>query len=61
MFPYSPPNSGSKSEVRELPTKFPDWDGNHWFVIMYEPGGIGATEQEMMDCYVETLTKVLGR
>jgi hypothetical protein len=28
---------------------------------MDKPGGEGATKQQMIDCYVQTLAKVLGR
>ncbi|KAJ9170376.1 hypothetical protein P3X46_018488 [Hevea brasiliensis] len=32
----------------------------HWLIVMDKPGGEGATEQQIIDCYIQTLAKVLG-
>jgi hypothetical protein len=40
---------------------FPGCDYEHWLIVMDKPGGEGATKQQMIDCYVQTLAKVLGR
>ena len=40
---------------------FPGCDYEHWLIVMDKPGGEGAAKQEMIDCYVKTLAKVLGR
>ncbi|KAL8210397.1 hypothetical protein R6Q57_007129 [Mikania cordata] len=40
---------------------FPGCDYEHWLIVMDKPGGEGATKRQMIDCYVETLAKVLGR
>lgn len=61
---YSPLNSGSSSFSDRPPTEmaplFPGCDYNHWLIVMDKPGGEGATKQQMIDCYIETLAKVLG-
>ncbi|XP_057424327.1 LOW QUALITY PROTEIN: multiple organellar RNA editing factor 2, chloroplastic-like [Lotus japonicus] len=62
---YSPLNSsGSNSFSDRPPTEmaplFPGCDYNHWLIVMDKPGGEGATKQDMIDCYVQTLAKVLG-
>ncbi|MBA0829673.1 hypothetical protein Goarm_014264, partial [Gossypium armourianum] len=60
---YSPLNSGSNFSDR-LPTEmaplFPGCDYEHWLIVMDKPGGEGATKQEMIDCYIKTLAKVVG-
>ncbi|GFZ20199.1 hypothetical protein Acr_28g0009040 [Actinidia rufa] len=61
--PYSPLNSGSNFSDRpptEMAPLFPGCDYEHWLIVMDKPGGEGATKQQMIDCYVETLAKVLG-
>ncbi|KAL8191629.1 hypothetical protein R6Q57_028360 [Mikania cordata] len=40
---------------------FPGCDYEHWLIVMDKPGGESTTKQQMIDCYVETLAKVLGR
>jgi hypothetical protein len=40
---------------------FPGCDYEHWLIVMDKPGGEGASKQQMIDCYVHTLAKVLGR
>jgi len=61
---YSPLNSGSSSFSDRPPTEmaplFPGCDYNHWLIVMDKPGGEGANKQQMIDCYIQTLAKVLG-
>jgi hypothetical protein len=40
---------------------FPGCDYEHWLIVMDKPGGDGASKQQMIECYVHTLAKVLGR
>lgn len=40
---------------------FPGCDYEHWLIVMDKPGGEGATKQQMIDCYIQTLSKVVGR
>ncbi|KAJ8478245.1 hypothetical protein OPV22_021972 [Ensete ventricosum] len=44
----------------EMAPLFPGCDYEHWLIVMDKPGGEGATKQQMIDCYVQTLAKVLG-
>ncbi|RZB85036.1 Cyanate hydratase isoform C [Glycine soja] len=66
---YSPLNTGKPtsilSSITERPPTdmaplFPGCDYHHWLVVIHKPGGEGATKQQMIDCYVQTLAKVLG-
>ncbi|KAG5514636.1 hypothetical protein RHGRI_035885 [Rhododendron griersonianum] len=60
---YSPLNSGSNFSDRpptEMAPLFPGCDYEHWLIVMDKPGGEGATKEQMIDCYVQTLAKVLG-
>ncbi|PON33130.1 hypothetical protein PanWU01x14_355210 [Parasponia andersonii] len=60
---YSPLNSGSNFSDRpptEMAPLFPGCDYQHWLIVMDKPGGEGATKQQMIDCYIQTLAKVLG-
>ncbi|CAI0386054.1 unnamed protein product [Linum tenue] len=60
---YSPLNSGSNFNERpptEMAPLFPGCDYEHWLIVMDKPGGEGATKQQMIDCYVQTLARVLG-
>ncbi|KAG9444416.1 hypothetical protein H6P81_015756 [Aristolochia fimbriata] len=61
---YSPLNSGSNFSSDRPPTEmaplFPGCDYNHWLIVMDKPGGENATKQQMIDCYILTLAKVLG-
>ncbi|CAL9217132.1 unnamed protein product [Arabidopsis halleri] len=60
---YSPLKSGSNFSDRpptEMAPLFPGCDYEHWLIIMNEPGGENATKQQMIDCYVQTLAKILG-
>lgn len=61
---YSPLNSGSNFSDRpptEMAPLFPGCDYEHWLIVMENPGGEGATKQQMIDCYIQTLAKVVGR
>jgi hypothetical protein len=40
---------------------FPGCDYEHWLIVMDKPGGEGATKQQMIDCYIQTLAQVVGR
>ncbi|XP_027365046.1 multiple organellar RNA editing factor 2, chloroplastic-like isoform X2 [Abrus precatorius] len=60
---YSPLNSGSSFSDRpptEMAPLFPGCDYNHWLIVMDKPGGEGASKQQMIDCYIQTLAKVVG-
>lgn len=60
---YSPLNSGANFSDRpptEMAPLFPGCDYEHWLIVMDKPGGEGATKQQMIDCYVQTLAKVVG-
>ncbi|KAK3417254.1 hypothetical protein EUGRSUZ_H02992 [Eucalyptus grandis] len=60
---YSPLNSGSNFSDRpptEMAPLFPGCDYQHWLIVMDKPGGENATKQQMIDCYIETLAKVVG-
>ncbi|CAK9149982.1 unnamed protein product [Ilex paraguariensis] len=60
---YSPLNSGSNFSERpptEMAPLFPGCDYEHWLIVMDKPGGEGATKQQMIDCYIQTLAKVVG-
>ncbi|XP_019165602.1 PREDICTED: multiple organellar RNA editing factor 2, chloroplastic-like [Ipomoea nil] len=60
---YSPLNSGSNFGNRpptEMAPLFPGCDYEHWLIVMDKPGGEGATKQQMIDCYIQTLAKVVG-
>ncbi|KAK4259801.1 hypothetical protein QN277_006095 [Acacia crassicarpa] len=56
-------NSGSNFSDRpptEMAPLFPGCDYEHWLIVMDKPGGEGATKQQMIDCYIQTLAKVVG-
>ncbi|CAH9051152.1 unnamed protein product [Cuscuta epithymum] len=60
---YSPLKSGSSSGNRpptEIAPLFPGCDYEHWLIVMDKPGGEEATKKQMIDCYIETLAKVVG-
>ncbi|CAH2051861.1 unnamed protein product [Thlaspi arvense] len=60
---YSPLKSGSNFSDRpptEMAPLFPGCDYEHWLIIMDKPGGENANPQQMIDCYVQTLAKILG-
>ncbi|CAO2824334.1 unnamed protein product [Amaranthus hypochondriacus] len=63
--PYSPLNNSSGSNFSDRPPTeiaplFPGCDYEHWLIVMDKPGGEGATKQQMIDAYIQTLAKVLG-
>ncbi|KAM0825153.1 hypothetical protein ACQ4PT_069734 [Festuca glaucescens] len=60
---YSPARSGGGGGARaptEMAPLFPGCDYEHWLIVMDKPGGEGASKQQMIDCYIHTLAKVLG-
>ncbi|CAN6201074.1 unnamed protein product [Urochloa humidicola] len=59
---YPPARSGGGGDraPTEMAPLFPGCDYEHWLIVMDKPGGEGANKQQMIDCYVQTLTKVLG-
>ncbi|TKY53745.1 Multiple organellar RNA editing factor 2 [Spatholobus suberectus] len=62
---YSPLSLGGSSSFSDRPPTdmaplFPGCDYHHWLIVMDKPGGEGATKKQMIDCYVQTLAKVLG-
>ncbi|KAJ4966469.1 hypothetical protein NE237_018318 [Protea cynaroides] len=60
---YSLFNSRSNFSDRvptEMPPLFPSYDYEHPLIVMDKPGGICAYKQRMIDCYIQTLAKVLG-
>ena len=44
----------------EMAPLFPGCDYEHWLIVMDKPGGENATKQQMIDCYVQTLAKIVG-
>ncbi|MCD9639134.1 Multiple organellar RNA editing factor 2, chloroplastic [Datura stramonium] len=57
--PYTPGTGGDRAPTEMAPL-FPGCDYEHWLIVMDKPGGEGAHKQQMIDCYVQTLAKVLG-
>lgn len=61
----SPPKSGNAFKSDRPPAEmgplFPGCDYEHWLIVMDKPGGEGASKQQMIDCYIQTLAKVVGR
>ncbi|KAL5213098.1 hypothetical protein ABZP36_023945 [Zizania latifolia] len=59
---YSPMRSGGSGDraPTEMAPLFPGCDYEHWLIVMDKPGGEGATKQQRIDCYIQTLAKVLG-
>ncbi|PPS18215.1 hypothetical protein GOBAR_AA02348 [Gossypium barbadense] len=55
----SPPSGAADRPPTEMAPVFPGCDYEHWLIVMDKPGG-GATKQEMIDCYIKTLAKVVG-
>lgn len=65
---HSPLNSGSRGgsgfsdrPPTEMGPLFPGCDYEHWLIVMDKPGGEGASKKQIIDCYIQTLAKVLGR
>ncbi|KAJ8540333.1 hypothetical protein K7X08_030252 [Anisodus acutangulus] len=56
--PYTP-GTGDRAPTEMAPL-FPGCDYEHWLIVMDKPGGEGAHKQQMIDCYIQTLAKVLG-
>lgn len=63
--PLSTSGTGTTNFSDRPPTEmaplFPGCDYEHWLIVMDKPGGDGATKLQMIDCYVQTLAKILGR
>ena len=59
--PARPGGGGGDRAPTEMAPLFPGCDYEHWLIVMDKPGGEGATKQQMIDCYVQTFAKVLGR
>ncbi|GFP86546.1 dag protein chloroplastic, partial [Phtheirospermum japonicum] len=60
---YSPLNSRSNFNDRpptEMAPLFPGSNYEHWLIVMDNPGGEGATKQQMIDCSIQTPAKVFG-
>nr|ABK24009.1 unknown [Picea sitchensis]ACN40337.1 unknown [Picea sitchensis] len=61
---YSPLNNSSPNWSDRPPVEtaplFPGCDYEHWLIVMDHPNEGKATKQEMIDCYIQTLAKVLG-
>ncbi|KAJ3680738.1 hypothetical protein LUZ60_017016 [Juncus effusus] len=51
---------GTDRPPTDMAPLFPGCDYEHWLIVMDKPGGEGATKQQMIDCYIQTLAKVLG-
>jgi hypothetical protein len=51
----------SERPPADLAPLFPGCDYEHWLIVMDKPGGEGATKQQMIDCYIQTLAQVVGR
>ncbi|PAN26099.1 hypothetical protein PAHAL_4G347500 [Panicum hallii] len=58
--PARPGGGGGDRAPTEMAPLFPGCDYEHWLIVMDKPGGEGANKQQMIDCYVQTLAKVLG-
>ncbi|KAL9255739.1 Multiple organellar RNA editing factor 2, chloroplastic-like protein [Drosera capensis] len=54
---YSPLTAPAPNDMAPL---FPGCDYKHWLIVMDKPGGEGATKEQMIECYIETLAKVVG-
>ncbi|KAG9146629.1 hypothetical protein Leryth_014638 [Lithospermum erythrorhizon] len=53
-------NMGGDRPPTEMAPLFPGCDYKHWLIVMDKPGGEGADKKQMIDCYIQTLAKVLG-
>ncbi|KAF7076767.1 hypothetical protein CFC21_081375 [Triticum aestivum] len=51
---------GGDRAPTEMAPLFPGCDYEHWLIVMDKPGGEGASKHQMIECYVQTLAKVLG-
>ncbi|RLM54869.1 multiple organellar RNA editing factor 2, chloroplastic-like [Panicum miliaceum] len=58
--PARPGGGGGDRAPTEMAPLFPGCDYEHWLIVMDKPGGEGANKQQMIECYVQTLAKVLG-
>ncbi|KAI3844519.1 hypothetical protein MKX03_026189 [Papaver bracteatum] len=53
------PNDGDAHPITGMEKYIPGCDYRHWLIFMTEPGGRRANKQDMINCYVKTLAKVL--
>ncbi|XP_074303747.1 multiple organellar RNA editing factor 2, chloroplastic-like [Silene latifolia] len=65
--PYSPLNNNNSGESNlsdRPPTEsaplFPGCDYAHWLIVMDKTGDEDASKQQMIDAYIQTLSKVVG-
>ncbi|KAJ3690896.1 hypothetical protein LUZ61_020060 [Rhynchospora tenuis] len=58
--PKSGPGSVPNLSPSETASLFPGCDYEHWLIVMDKPGGENATKQQMIDCFIQTLAKVVG-
>ncbi|KAL5711955.1 Multiple organellar RNA editing factor 5 [Ranunculus cassubicifolius] len=62
--PLNTNNNGGSNYSDRPPTEmaplFPGCDYEHWLIVMDKPGGENATKDQMIDCYIQTLARVLG-
>ncbi|CAN4096056.1 unnamed protein product [Withania somnifera] len=56
---YTPGTGGDRAPTEMAPL-FPGCDYEHWLIVMDKPGGEGALKHQMIDCYIQTLAKVVG-
>ncbi|XP_074321812.1 multiple organellar RNA editing factor 2, chloroplastic-like isoform X2 [Silene latifolia] len=58
-------NSGGSNFSDRSPTEFaptfPGCDYAHWVIVMDKTGDEDASKQQMIDAYIQTLSKVVGR
>lgn len=40
---------------------FPGYDYEYRLIVVDKPSGNGDTNQQMIRCYIQTVTKVIGR
>ncbi|XP_077253346.1 multiple organellar RNA editing factor 2, chloroplastic-like [Tasmannia lanceolata] len=52
--------SDNEYQIQTMDRIRPGFDFHHWLIIMDLPGGEDATKKKMIDCYIQTLAKVLG-
>ncbi|CAN6179673.1 unnamed protein product, partial [Urochloa humidicola] len=59
---YSPARSGGGGDraSKEMAPLFPGCDYEHWLIAMDKPGGEGATKQQMINFYIQTLVNAIG-
>ncbi|KAG5030748.1 hypothetical protein JHK85_014730 [Glycine max] len=58
--PSSTLSSFTKHPPADMVSLFKGCDYHHWLVVIHESAGKGCTKPPMIDCYIQTLAKVLG-